>query len=222
MSKKELDYNLDCTKLKDGDILCVSAKKWNIFTNGIKLLTHSQINHVGLLIKEKEIIQWGTPENTQIEDKWYVIEAVGRLVKRPLLETYPPDKYNLKVVRVRPNVFASRSECEKARRTAVKRAYDDIGKSYDYLHCAGLALKYIFKPIARMISLSKKYTLFESKDKLICSEAVSEWYYGTSSVYNKHLFIGKKDKNAMPETTSPKDVCKAPSVIFVTGQKDLK
>lgn len=207
MSKKESDC-LDLTKIKGGDILCVSAKKWNIFTNGIKLLTRSQINHVGLLVQE--------------DKDWQVIEAVGELVKRPLLDTYPSDKYNLKIVRVRPNVFASRSECEKARRIAVERAYADIGKSYDYLHCAGLALKYIFKPLGRMIPFSKKYTLFESKDKLICSEAVSEWYYGTSSVYNKHLFIGKKDKNAMPETTSPKDVCKAPSVIFVTGKKDLK
>lgn len=209
MSKKnESDYTFDITKLKDGDILCVSAKKWAPITNGIKLLTHSQVNHVGLLVKE--------------EDGWQVIEAVGGLVKRPLGTTYPLDKYNLKVVRVRPNIFASRSECDRARKTAVQRAYADIGKKYDWMHCVGLALKYIFKPVGRMIPLSKKYALFESKDKLICSEAVSEWYYGTSSVYNKHIFIGEKDMNATPETTSPKDVCKAPSVIFVTGKKDLK
>ena len=203
-----MSNKLDLSLIKSGDILGVSRKTFHLIPYSIQKLTHSKFNHVGLIVEE--------------EGKLFVIEAMNGIVKTPI-EFYSEDtkNYDLVVKRVNPIFYIDEKEYKESISVAIERAYIDIGKGYDFFAIAGLALKCVFKPIFRNFEWSKKYTMFQSKDRLFCSEAISEWFYGTNSRM-KHLFIGEKDMNATPQTSTPKDVMKAKVMGDVTGDFELK
>ena len=122
----------------------------------------------------------------------------------------------------RNKAYKNKYECEKGRKIAVERALTDVENKvrYDYSAIIGFMTKAIFKPLFRKIDFMQKYNFLQNKDKVICSEAFCKWFYGTSSTV-KHLFRGKNDSEATCATVSPKDICKADTMFYVTGNKEL-
>lgn len=212
--------NLDTSLLKPGDILCVGEKKFDIFTAGIKLLTKSKVNHVGIIDK--------------VGNDLVVYEAklLAGFVKTPLeayLKRYSSNEIGLAVVRVKESLFSSTSPKEDAYNRVISTAvylsslWAKFNIKYDVTAIVGFNFICWFKIIGRKLNIKNNW--LQSKNKLFCSESVCIAYYkalqSISFPISSSLFAGKIDTDANCATISPKDIRKSSSVYLVTGDEDM-
>lgn len=206
MSKKT--YKIDISKIKEGDIILFHTKGLNPISNGIRFLTGSYWNHVG-------IIDTITPTVKTL------IEAQGKIVRNSLNKYTDNKNYDLKIVRVKTEAFKNADEKRTAILNAVLKALSLVGDSYDYFAIVFLGLKYIIRGIINKIPLLRKIpslnsNLLENRYKFFCSELVCACFHGTSSRY-KNIFAGEKHKNQKCNTITPGDINKSKNTYFVTG-----
>lgn len=190
-------YKFNRTLLKSGDKILVHTRGLAPVSFSIRHLTGSFFDHIGQYEEE-------------VDKKGYVIEAVGKGVVRTPIEKYLPKKYYLKVVRLRPEAFKDPQEYKDGLQTSRERIYAKIGTKYDYWAIAWLGCKYIFKGWFKKIPIN----LFQSREKVFCSELICENDYRISSLY-PYLYQGKTRQFC--DTTTPKDIGKAKTVEFITG-----
>ncbi len=189
--------------LRDGDLILFHTKGLNLVSMGIRMLTESFWNHVGMHVIDTD-------------KKGFVIEALGNGVTKTPIEKYIDNKnYILKTVAIKPEAFKDQREYEAGLGTAIVRMWEAVGRKYDWWAIVWLGFKYAFK------GSYKKTRQFipvgnplQSRDKFFCSEIICESCYGISSVYPQ-LFAGKTKQTC--DTTTPKDIGKSPNVKFVGG-----
>ena len=166
------------------------------------MLTKSYWNHIGQYEEEADL-------------RGYVIEALGSGVVKTPIEKYLNNKrYVLKAIRWRKEAFKDDEEYRKGLQTSRQKAYFKIGLDYDWGAVFFLGLKFIFKAWLR----KRKKNLWQSRDKVFCSEFICENDYRISSLY-PYLYQGKTKQKC--DTTTPKDCGKAITVKFITGVNKL-
>jgi len=189
---------IDIGLLKAGDKILFHTKGFSPISMGIRFLTKSFWNHVG-----------------QYEDengKGYVIEALGKGVAKTPIEKYIySKKYILKVVRLKENAFKDHEEYLKGLETSRERIYAVIGSAYDWWAIIWLGCKYTIKGWFKKTPIN----LFQNREKFYCSEMICENDYKISSLY-PYMYQGKTKQKC--DTTTPKDIGKAKTVEFVTGE----
>ena len=195
--------------LKPQDQILFHTKGLSLISFGIRMLTKSFFNHVGVYVEE-------------FDKKGYVIEALGRGVVRTPLEKYIENKnYILKVVRLRPEAFRDAQEHEKGKGMARERLYAKIGLKYDWWAIMWLGIKYLAKSYYRK---GRKYiplgNPLESREKFFCSELVCECFSGISSIV-KNLFAGTIYPNVQCSEITPKDIGKSKWVEYICGDGRL-
>ncbi len=203
MKKKSIDI----LKLKNGDTIQFHTKGfWNVFSKGIRFLTKSYWNHVGMI----RINPTNTPD---ILDSYYVVEALGKgVVINPLTDYLSNPTYELKITRIK-NTLPNYS---RRINRAISRMKNYEGVEYDWWTVGFLGLKYIFKGWWQrgFEKLPKDVNLLQSREKLFCSEALCQAWYNTKAKI-KNVFAGKHYPNAKCDTTTPKDTGKTTWVEFV-------
>jgi len=152
----------------------------------------------------------------QYEEKdgiWaYVIEALGKGVVKTSIDKYVNNKkYILKVVRLREEAFKDHKEYIKGLATSRERMHDSIGSKYDYWAIVWIGLKYTIKGFFKKTSVN----LFQSREKFYCSELICENDYKISSL-NPFMYRGTTNQKC--DTTTPKDIGKAKTAKFITGE----
>jgi len=190
--------------LKDGDILLVHSKGFNLISIGIRLLTESFWNHTAMIVID-------------IDKKIYCIEALGLGVQKTPVEKYLDEKHHIiKVVRLRPEAFKDIDEYQTGILTATGRIWGKIGLKYDTWAIVWLAFKYIFKGTYKQ---TRKYipvgNPLQSREKFFCSELICEVCYKISSI-NDYLFQGTTKQTC--DTTTPRDISKSKNVEFQQGK----
>lgn len=212
--------NFDSSLILPGDIICVGEKKFDIFTAGIKLLTKSKVNHVGIL--------------AFIDGEWYVQEAklLNGFVNTPLdsyLQRYKDDKIGISIVRLKRDLIESFdlgvNAYDKVIATVLytTHIWAKYNLKYDVSAIAGFSVICWLKILGRKLNIKNNW--LQSKNKLFCSESVCIAYYTALSSlgykFKKSIFAGKVDTSANCSTISPKDVRKSFSVSLVTGDGDM-
>lgn len=189
--------------LHDGDLILFHTKGLSFISIGIRMLTESFWNHIGMYIID-------------IDKRGFVVEALGRGVVKTPIEKYIDNKnYILKAVSIKPEAFKDQQEYEIGLGLAMSRMRAAIGQKYDWWAIAWLGFKYAFKgtykKTRRYIPIGNP---LQSREKFFCSEVVCESCYGISSIYPQ-LFVGKTKQTC--DTTTPKDIGKSPNVKFIGG-----
>jgi len=189
---------IDASLLKPGDKILFHTKGLSPISVSIRWLTKSFWNHVGQYEEDNY--------------KGYVIEALGKGVVKTLIEKYINNKsYILKVVRLKESAFKDHEEYIKGLETSRDRMYSSIGSKYDYWGIVWLGLKYTFKGFFKKTPVN----LFQNREKFFCSERVCESDYKISSLH-PYMYQGKTKQKC--DTTTPKDIGKAQTVAFITGE----
>lgn len=189
--------------LRDGDLILFHTKGLSLISIGIRMLTESFWNHVGMYVID-------------LDKKCYVIEALGSGVAKTPIEKYIDNRnYILKVVAIKPEAFKDQQEYEKGLELAIERIRRTVGQKYDWWAIVWLGFKYAFK------GTYKKTRQFipignplQHREKFFCSEIVCESCYGISSIYPQ-LFAGNTKQTC--DTTTPKDISKSLNVKFAGG-----
>ncbi len=192
-------YALINTKLlKPGDKILFHTKGFSPVSVGIRFLTKSFWNHVGQYEEE--------------DSGGYVIEALGKgVVKTPIDKYIGNRSYILKAVRLKEESFKDHEEYIKGLETSRKRMYHRIGSKYDWWAIVWLGFKYTIKGWFKKTPIN----LLQNREKFYCSELVCENDYRISSIY-PYLYQGKTKSKC--STCTPKDIGKAKTVEFVTGE----
>lgn len=190
--------------LKDGDLILFHTKGFSPISWGIRLLTESFWNHIGMYIMD-------------INKSGCVIEALGNGVIKTPIEKYVDNKgYILKVVSLRQEAFRDIDEYKQGILTATGRIWGKIGIKYDWLGIIWLGFKYIFKGTYKK---TRKYipigNPLQSRERFFCSELICESCQDISSIY-PYLFQGKTKQKC--DTTTPRDISKSPNVKFMQGK----
>lgn len=186
--------------LKPGDKILFHTKGFSPVSIGIRFLTKSFWNHAG---------QYEEEAGGMLT---YVIEALGKgVVKTPMDKYLNNKKYILKVVRLRKEAFKDHKEYIKGLATSRRGMYASIGSKYDYWAIVWIGLKYTLKGFFKKTSIN----LFQNREKFYCSEIICESDYGISSL-NPFMYRGTTNQKC--DTTTPKDIAKAKTVKFITGE----
>ena len=132
-----------------GDVLFF--KKENTFISKlIANITSSEYTHVGLIVAYDNMTGVAT-----------IIES-DRFVKTRVSRVQLEDRHV---------VFTAGNLSDETRKKIVDHAFKSIGVSYDYLQIAGLFFS--------MLLRGKRCALFNSTNKLICSELIDLAYYSS-------------------------------------------
>lgn len=195
---------IDTNLLKEGDIILFHENGIKPIALGIRLLTGSYWNHVGMLVKENEI--------------FYVIEALGRVVKTPLCNYIDKKNYDLKIVRLKEEAFKDKEDYKSGINIAILRLLKSIGTRYDYFAILYLGIKYTTSLIWKHLSkiLPDKWNPFQQRSKFFCSELICSVCYKISSKFD-YLFQG--DRKQLCDSTTPKDIGKSKNVYYITGNE---
>ncbi len=197
---------IDKKLLLEGDLILFHTRGFSLISMGIRQLTQSFWNHVGLYYKD-------------VYKRGYVIEALGNGVVETPVEKYLEEKSHiLKVVRVKKEAFESEVEYQRGLVTAISRMKFKIGAKYDWWAIVWLGFKYLgkgsYKKAREYVPVGNP---LQNRDKFFCSEIVCESFYNVSKL-NPYMFAG--NTKATCDTTTPKDCGKAKTVEFITG-KDI-
>lgn len=189
--------------LKHGDKALFHRKGFSPFSAGIRMLTGSYWNHIGQLVL--------------LDQKWYLIEAIGSGVTINPLELYlNPKTFDIKIVRLKIESFKSSEEYHKGIKTSTTRLYEQVGKKYDWSAIFYLGFKYLFKGIFKKVL--PKGNPFHTREEFYCAESICEADFEISSI-NPRLYKGKTNQTC--STTTPKDIGKTQHVDFITGLNKL-
>jgi len=170
---------------------------------GIRTLTESYWNHGGQIVVINGIV--------------FVIEAqASGVVMTPIAEFIDSKKYDIKIVRVREDSFASRKEYKKAIEHSTIFLQSKIGAKYDRGAIVWLAIYCIFAGLLKSVKVNP----FHNRKKFFCFELICQAWHGTSSIIS-HLFAGTHHPEAECSVITGKDIGKAVSVEYVAG-KDVK
>lgn len=202
---------IDITKIKSGDLLLVHTKGFQPISWAIRKLTGSYWNHVGTLIMSGTVLT-----KDGLKCVYEIIESIGRGITRESLNKYLNEKkYAICIKRVKVSSFRSRKRYNKGLKIVLQRAYDSIGKRYDYGAIVYLGIKYLTRGFLRKI-IPQCWNPFHSRYRFFCSEAVCSYWKGLSLMY-KNLFAGTNHSRQDCSTITPKDIGKSKNVKFITG-----
>jgi len=197
-----VDQNL----LQAGDLILFHGNGFQPISFGIRTLTQSYWNHVGII--------------DRVGEDFFVIEALGKVEKNNIKKYLENKKYDLCVKRLKKDAFENEEEYWFGIKTALERANEAVGKSYDVWSIVYLGLYYtlniLWNPVGKL--LSGKTNRFDMRSKFFCSELVCQVCYKISSK-NDFLFQGKTKQKC--NMTTPKDVGKSNNVEYVTGNNKL-
>ena len=183
--------------LRPGDIILVHTNGFEPVSWAIRTLTKSFFNHCALYVGDN-----------------FVVEALmGGVVKIPIEKYLDNNKYDYKVVRIKPEAFLDIKEYENGIGAAVEMIENFIGKRYDFGAIAWIGIKYILKGINKNIPFFKN-NLFQGRERFFCSELICQCYYKVSSLHY-YLFQGKTKQKC--SSTTPKDLGKSEYVNFIDG-----
>lgn len=191
--------------LRSGDIILFHRKGFNLISLGIRLLTQSYWNHVGMYI-----IGW--------DSKGYVVEALGHGVVRTPIDIYISNKrFDYRVVQLKREAFKDDTEYEVGLDRAQRRMKEAIGTEYDFLAIVYLGIKYIIRGIWNKGAkrLPQRYNPFQSRYRFFCSELVCQACFNISSQHPL-LFLGETQQDC--DTTTPKDIAKSKNVKHMWGK----
>ena len=193
--------------LKSGDNILFHTNGFSLISIGIRMLTESFFNHVGVYVEE-------------VNYKGYVIEALGKGVVKTPIEKYLNNKnYILKVVRLKQEAFKDEKEYYRGLGTVRQRLYEKIGQKYDWWAIVWLGIKYLaisyYRKGRKYIPLGNP---LQSRQKFFCSELVASVFYNISSISKyPNLFAGNKYQDV--STTTPRDIAKSANVEYVCGEE---
>jgi len=192
--------------LKHADIILFHTKGLSAISLGIRMLTNSYWNHVGVYLED-------------VYKKGFVVEALGRgVVKTPIEEYLDNKNYILRVVQLKPEAFKDESEHQQGISTLTRRMLEAVGQKYDWESIIWLGIKYIIKGYWHKGAkyIPQRFNPFQNRDKFFCSELVATACYGTSSISKyPNLFAGEKYQDAA--TTTPRDISKSPNIKHIYG-----
>lgn len=217
---------INTKKLKDGDILGFSARRFEIYATPIKMLTRSPYNHVGGIITRERLEFEADARIKKVLDKhpdeeFFVAEArIIGFVLNPLsmfIKMVDKGRQYLTVKRLSPSKFPSKYSCEKRRRLATDKLIQFVleRRRYDFGAIVTLGVHGVVKSVFRRLGLRNNYTA--SKNRIFCSEAICRAYYIEGD--DRTIFVGKNDKKATCATITPGDIMKTEKVFYVTGWK---
>ncbi len=195
--------------LTDGDIVLFHNKGIVPFSWGIRLLTKSFWNHCGLIVRG-------------IDNKLYVIEALGMGVVKTQFEKYEDEKSQLiKIVSVKQEAFKGYIEYKTAIDTAVRRAWETIGCKYDWGAIVWLGIKYVSRGIwNKTLDYTPLHNPLQNRYRVFCSELVCRCFSGTSNII-KNLFAGKNYPDVTCSVITPKDIGKSENIKLKYGMNIL-
>lgn len=194
--------------LRPGDLILFHTKGFSPISFGIRQLTQSFWNHIGIYIEEI---------NTK---SGFVIEALGKGVCKTSIDTYINNKnYILRVVKIKEEAFKDKEEYDKGIELIISRMSLSVGKKYDWWAIVWLGIKYLSRAYWNKGAkyVPQRFNPFQSRYKFFCSELVCENCYNISSKY-PYLFQGKTKQDC--STTTPKDIGKSFNVKHLWG-KDI-
>jgi len=190
--------------IRDGDIILFHTKGFSPISVGIRMLTESFWNHVGMYVSD-------------INKEGFVIEALGRGVVKTPIEKYINNKsYILKAITLRPEAFKDEEEYREGLKLAISKMRLSVGQKYDWWAIVYLGILYISKGFWHKSAkkLPTRFNPLQSRNRFFCSELICESCYKISSLYD-YLFQGKTKQKC--DTTTPKDIGKAETVKFIGG-----
>lgn len=191
--------------LRSGDIILFHNRGFNLISLGIRLLTKSYWNHIGMF-------------STDWDSKGYVIEALGQGVVRTRIEKYIGNKrFDFRIIRIRREAFKDDVEYAAGLGLAQKRMKQMVGKRYDWWAIVYLGIKYIVRGVWNKGAkkLPQKYNPFQSRYRFFCSELICEACFNICSQHPL-LFMGETQQDC--GTTTPKDIAKSKNVKHVWGK----
>lgn len=191
--------------LRPGDIILFHRKGFNLISLGIRFLTRSYWNHVGMYV-----IDW--------DEKGYVIEALGQGVVRTPIQTYEDNKnFDFRVLQIERTAFKDDVEYSAGLGLAQRRMKQMIGTEYDWWAIVYLGIKYIARGIWNKGAkhLPQKYNPFQSRYRFFCSELICQACFNISSQHPL-LFMGETQQDC--GTTTPKDIAKSKNVKHLWGK----
>jgi hypothetical protein len=193
---------IDIDLIRAGDILLFHGNGFQPISVGIRTLTKSYWNHVGMI--------------DRIGNDFFVIEALGKVEKNNITKYINNKQYDLCVKRLKKESFDSEEEYWIGIKTALDIMNKAVGKSYDVWSIVYLGLYYIvnivWNPVGKL--LSGKTNWFDMRSRFFCSELVCQACYKISSK-NEFLFQGKTKQKC--NMTTPKDIGKSDNVEYITG-----
>ena len=195
---------IDKNKIKEGDIILFHTKGLSPISIGIRSLTQSFWNHVGMVAEN-------------VFKKQSVIEALGRGVVITPLDKYIGNKnYILKVVRLRPEAFKDEQEYTDGLATAIERLREAVGTPYDWWAITWLGIKYSIRAFWNKGTkyLPERFNPFQSRYKFFCSKLVCVACYQISSKQD-YLFQGNTKQDC--SSTTPRDISKSSNCYYITG-----
>lgn len=143
-----------------GDV--VFFKKDNsLISKVIANITKSEFTHVGLIVAYDEKTKIAT-----------IIES-NRFVETRLTRVQLDSNHVVYTTGDKPREVQDR---------ILKFAYEQVGKKYDYLQILGLFLSLLLK--------GERYVVFNSSNKLICSELIDLAYYKAGVKRKTNISIG--------------------------------
>lgn len=198
---------IDKKLLLEGDLILFHTRGFSLISMGIRQLTQSFWNHVGLYCED-------------IDKQGFVIEALGNGVVKTPVEKYLGEKSHiLKVVRVKQEAFEDEFEYQRGLATAIGRMRSKIGSRYDWWAIVWLGFRYLgkgsYKKAREYVPIGNP---LQSREKFFCSEVVCESFYNLSKL-NPYMFAGKTKQTC--DTTTPKDCGKSKNVEYVCGKDVL-
>ena len=192
---------IDIKLLKNGDNILVHSKGLSPTSIAIRELTESYWNHASKFYWEG--------------DNGVVVEALFGGVVITSIEKYLNEKkFDIKVVRLRPEAFKNEQEYEDGLQTARMRIYNQVGKKYDFGAITWLAMKYLWKTSWKKAKKYIRFNPFESREKFFCSELVCQADYEISSLYP---FLYRGNTKSKCDTTTPRDIAKSKNCEYILG-----
>ncbi|PGO60726.1 YiiX/YebB-like N1pC/P60 family cysteine hydrolase [Priestia megaterium] len=153
-------------------------KTTSIISRLIAKLTSSEFTHVGLIVAYDDLTRVAT-----------IIES-NRFVETRLSMIQLDDSH----------VVYTTKMTEDVRNRVVEFAYESLGAKYDYFQIFGLFLSLLFK--------KERHALFNSSNKMICSELIDRSYYRAGVPRKNSINIGNVTPQELIELYSLKSVRK--------------
>ena len=185
---------------KPGMIVLRHTKGFAPVAWAIRKLISSHWNHVGEMVVDGDNSIW-------------VIEADPPVVKKtPWAEYIDSKKFDIKIVKMRSDAFATKKEYKQAIIHSICFLRAMVGSRYDKRAILWLALTYSVLGFLKGVKMNP----FHGRKEFFCSELLCSAWHNTSSIMT-HLFAGLKYPEASCSVTTPRDISKAISVVYRAG-----
>lgn len=132
-----------------GDVIFFKKNESSFISRIIAKLTDGEYTHVGIIVNYNELIN----EVVIIESDRFVNTRLNRITLDENLHT----------------IYTVHGKTDEQSERILEYAFDALGTKYDYLQILGLFISLLFK--------RRRYALFNSRNKLTCSELIDTVYY---------------------------------------------